>query len=206
MRPFAHAHRGLTLMEVVASTFLVSTLLIVSLNATVNLRRGHASELESAVASRWLAVFCDEVSSTAFSDPTTLTGFGIDDGEDAADRTTLDDCDDYHGQSWISPTRRDGTTISDLTGWTLGITVTSLDPTATGTKVAATDGSHLRQILVSLTSDTGQVFTASVLVSNTPAGVLAGETNVGWNEVELTSAGGRTLRAQAPARNFPTIP
>lgn len=206
MRHLPRKRHGLTLLEVVASTFLVSTLLIVSLNATANLRRGHASELESAIASRWLDVFADEISSTAFTDQTTPGNFGIESNEDAADRTTLDDCDDYHGQSLLSPTRRDGSAIDDLTGWTLSFAVTALDATATGATVAASNDSHLRKIQITLLSTSGQSFTTSVLLSDTDTNQPEGETSVSWNEVELTSSAGRTLRTQAPNRNLPVTP
>lgn len=163
------SRRGLSLAEVVISTFLVSVLMLAALGSvgTASLTyRSSATQADGAdVAGELLA----EVLAMAYADPQTPTNApGLDSGESiGSDRTTLDDVDDYEGFTDSSLKTRSGATIPNYSGWSRKVTVervSATDPNVVLGSGAADSG--LKRIRVVATGPSGRSFSTSALRSN----------------------------------------
>ncbi len=160
---------GITLAEVVISTFIVSVLMLAALGSvgTAALSyRTSASQADGAdVAGELLA----EILAMAYADPQAPTNaMGIDSGESSsAARTTLDDVDDYSSFSESSLKNRAGTAISNYAGWSRSVTisrVSATDPTVVLSAGAPDTG--LKRICVVATGPSGRSLTVYALRAN----------------------------------------
>src|SRR5215211_4841495 len=130
--------RGLTLIEVVASTMIVGLMAVASLNAL-----GAATKSANSIGNRAVAVgladeLMSEIAMQSYSDPGGSPVFGHESGESTSVRSAFDDVDDYHGWNASPPQYRDGTVIPDRTNWRQRVTVTYVTPT-NPTTTSATD-------------------------------------------------------------------
>lgn len=158
--------RGLTLSEVVISTFLVSVLMLAALGSvgTASLTyRGSATQADGAdVAGELLA----EVLAMAYADPQAPANApGLDAGEStAANRTTLDDVDDYNSFSESTLKTRSGAAIPNYSGWSRNVIVERVLATNPNTTSAVETG--LKRIRVIASGPAGRSFTAFALRAN----------------------------------------
>ena len=109
--------RGLSLIEVVASTMIVGMMAVATLNSL-----GAATKSSNSIGNR--AVACrtgrradvgNHAAALQRSDGSTV--FGRESGESAIAPSAFDDVDDYDGWNASPPQYRDGTTIPDRTNW-----------------------------------------------------------------------------------------
>ncbi len=201
----AQVRSGVSMIEVIVSTLLVATVLIVSLTASSNLVRNDVQNI-TAVDGKLLAnFFIDEITSLAFEDQDSVPVFGSEPDETTTSRITLDDVDDYQGLNVSPPTDRSGLTLSEFAGWSVAITVTPAEPTADGfTSVPETTAS-LRRIVVVCTSATGQTETVEAIVSN--VGDTSDRTLLHQRrrEISLQFPQGGVIRVDVPLRNYPLV-
>ena len=198
------SRRGLSMIEVVVSTLLVATILVVSLTASGNLLRNHSQQQAGVDGKALAAKLLDEVTALAFEDDDVAQRvFGREPDEDAADRSTWDDVDDYHGLALSPPTHRDGETIAGYSDWSLAITVTPAEPTADGVSLSGDATAPLRHIAVRCTSPAGVVHDAEAYVSRVPSDVPGGTAHQRWRSVSLTFPDGTTIDVDAPLKNQP---
>lgn len=113
--------RGLSLLEVIVSLILVSTVLIVSMNASIHLVRQRNTELFHPKALRLAGIVLDELSTLHFEDPDGEGERGLE--PDEPDSRTRDDLDDYDGWSQTSPTYRNGQSIKGYEDWKVIVSV-----------------------------------------------------------------------------------
>jgi type II secretory pathway pseudopilin PulG len=130
--------RGLTLIEVIASTLIVSLMAVAALNAL-----GAATKSANSIGNRAIAAgLADELMSEilmqSYSDPDGSPVFGHESGESSTVRSAFDDVDDYDGWNASPPQYRDGTVIPDRTNWRQRVAVTYVVPT-NPTQTSATD-------------------------------------------------------------------
>src|SRR3954453_13950823 len=130
--------RGLTLIEVVASTMIVSLMAVAALNALAAATKSSNSIGNRAVAAGLADELMSEIMMQSYSDPDGSPVFGHESGESTSVRSAFDDVDDYNGWSASPPQYRDGTTIPDRTNWRQRVAVTYVVPT-TPTTTSATD-------------------------------------------------------------------
>ncbi|MFK8112763.1 MAG: prepilin-type N-terminal cleavage/methylation domain-containing protein [Rubripirellula sp.] len=195
---------GVTMIEVMVSLVLVSTILLVSLSASANLLRNDVQQRNSTDGKILAQRLMDEVSAMEFED-TSEPIFGLETGESGSNRSAFDDVDDYHGYTMSPPTYRDGTTINGFTTWSVSITVTPVEPDATGvTTAAANANSPLRLIVVTCTTPDGSTVDASTLISNVPSSLPVNSPYDRWRRTKLTFEDGREIQVSAPLRNQPT--
>lgn len=193
---------GISLIEVMISLVLVSTILLVAITASANLLRNNTLRRGENQGQQLAAQFLDEVSCMDFQDRVEPL-FGLESDEDAGDRTTFDDVDDFHGYSSSPPVHRDGTAITGYQGWSISVNVAPADADTTGVTTATSNtDSPLRLITVVCTTPEGTTVQATTLVSNVPDNNSEANSFERWRRVKLTFPD-RELNITAPLRNNP---
>ena len=151
--------RGVTLVEVAVSSFLISMLTIASLKSvggamnnwnTVTIKYNEALLAEQLL---------NEIMQAGYTDPDGSPVFGIEGSEPSspANRSAFDDIDDYDNWAESPPKYKNGTTIAGLTGWSLSVDVKKLNktnPLSTQPDSSADQGS--RGIVVTVTNPRGE--------------------------------------------------
>jgi type II secretory pathway pseudopilin PulG len=142
--PFGRGPRGraLTLIEATVSVLVVGVMLVAALN-TVGLTRTSESRLvERAHALRLAQDLMAEILLQAYADPIGgLGSFGPGSSEAATgNRSLFNDVDDYHGWSATPPQQRDGTPLTEYTGFTRRVSVDWFNPANLSLKVASESG------------------------------------------------------------------
>lgn len=193
---------GVSLIEVMISLVLISTILLVSLTASANLLRNDVQRRGANQGQQLAARLLDEVSSMDFRDRVDPI-YGLETDENADDRNTFDDVDDYNGYTATPPTHRDGTTMNGYEGWSFSVSVIPADPDATGvTTTSSNEQSPLRIIVVVCTTPAGTSVQAGTLVSNVPDDNMETNSYEKWRRIKLTFPD-REINVTAPLRNHP---
>jgi type II secretory pathway pseudopilin PulG len=197
-----HKRGGVTLIEVMISIVLVSTILLVSINASATLLRNNLQQRNANHSAHLALQILDEVSSRDFRDRVNPV-FGIESGENSSDRTTFDDVDDYHGYKSTPPTHRDGSVISGYDGWSFSVTIAPADPVANGISTTSADeSSPLRIIGVVCTTPEGTEIREATMVSDTASDIADTTSYDKWRRIKL-SFEQREINVTAPLRNQP---
>jgi prepilin-type N-terminal cleavage/methylation domain-containing protein len=130
--------RGLTLIEVVASTMIVGLMAVAALNALGAATKSANSIGNRAVAAGMADELMSEILMQPYSDPDGSSVFGHESGESITTRSAFDDVDDYNGWNASPPQYRDGTTIPDRATWKQRVVVTRVVP-ANPSQTSGTD-------------------------------------------------------------------
>src|SRR3954462_11570088 len=106
---FQKSRCGLSLIEVVAATMIVSMMAVATLNGL-----GAATKSAQSIGNRAIAVgladeLMSEIVQQPYSDPDGSNTFGRETGEAASPRSAFDDLDDYNTWNVSPPQYRDGT-------------------------------------------------------------------------------------------------
>jgi type II secretory pathway pseudopilin PulG len=207
---YSHRRAGLTLIEVTISLILVSTLLLISITASANLLRSSNRNSTAISATEIAGVLLDEIAAMHFADPvSSTTTFGIEADEDATDRATLDDIDDYHLYTQSAATYRNGQPINEFAGWTYEVTVTPATATATGITTSGDASDPLRLVTVSCTSpsngttDISLTHSESILVSQTDDRPAIEHSHERLRALNLQFSDGREISVVSPLLNHP---
>ena len=110
-------HPGLSLIEVVASTFIVGLMAVAALNSLGAATRSSESIGNRAVALGLADELMSEILQAPYSDPTQTPVFGLESGEPAGPRSAFNDVDDFHGWNQSPPQYSDGTVMPDRSDW-----------------------------------------------------------------------------------------
>lgn len=140
--------RGLTLIEVVASTMIVGMMSVAALNALASASRSSNTIGNRAVAIGLADELMSEILMQPYSDPDGNAVFGHESGEATNVRSACDDVDDYNGWSASPPQYRDGTVIPDRTNWGQLVTVTRVLPTNLSQTSATDQGVKLIHVQI----------------------------------------------------------
>jgi MSHA pilin protein MshD len=143
--------RGLSLMEVVASTMIVGMMSVAALNSLGAATRSSHSIGNRAVAMGLADELMSEILQQPYEEPTQTVSFGRESGESATPRSGFDDVDDYNGWSQSPPQYRSGTTIPDRTNWTHRVQVSRVSPTNLTTTSVTDQG--VKRITVTIEHD-----------------------------------------------------
>jgi len=157
--------KGLTLVEGMISTVIISTMLVMVLNTFGSSVRAkkirQAKSRGPALAQQLMA----EILQADYADGDETPVFGREASETGNTRNSFDDVDDYHNWS-ASPQEKDGTAIANLSGWNRTVTVQyaqASDPTATSSSdqgikritITVTDPYDNKTSLVAIRSNLG---------------------------------------------------
>jgi prepilin-type N-terminal cleavage/methylation domain-containing protein len=135
---YPSTRRGLTLIEVVASTMIVALMAVAALEALAAATKSANSIGNRAVAAGMADELMSEITMQSYRDPDGSPIFGHESGEATNIRSAFDDVDDYDGWNVTPPQYRDGTAIPDRTNWRQRVTVTYVTPTNL-TQTSSTD-------------------------------------------------------------------
>jgi hypothetical protein len=129
---------GLSLIEVVASTFIVGVMAVAALNSL-----GAATSSSHSIGNRAVALgladeLLSEILQAPYEDPNQTPVFGRESGEASSPRSAFDDLDDYDGWNESPPKYRDGTTMPDRDDWRHRVYVHRVVP-ADPTQASGTD-------------------------------------------------------------------
>src|SRR3954453_9026359 len=130
--------RGLTLIEVVASTMIVGLMAVAALDALGAATKSANSIGNRAVAAGLADELMSEIVMQSYSDPDGSPIFGHELGESTTVRSAFDDVDDYDGWNVSPPQYRDGTVIPDRSNWRQRVSVAYVLP-ANPTQTTGTD-------------------------------------------------------------------
>ena len=193
---------GLTLIEVVVSTLLVSTVMLTSLAASTNLLRNQTAARAKTTAQVLSSQILDEITAVDFEDRLKAE-FGLEPDESNDDRTTFDDVDDYHDYGETTPTHRDGTAIDGFAGWSYTVEILKAEADENGVTTVSVDGeSLLRLIRVRCVSPEGASFLSTALVANCNNNVPESASYEQWRRIRFQFPD-RELQLTTPLRNQP---
>ncbi|HSW44535.1 MAG TPA: hypothetical protein VLM89_03085 [Phycisphaerae bacterium] len=116
--------RAVSYIEVVVAVAVLGTGMAMGLGTYGAFARGAAGTREMAAATELAAQLAAEIRTQAFEDAVQPV-FGPEPGESDGTRMNFDDVDDYHNYSASPPKLRDGTTLTDFTGYAQRVTVVS---------------------------------------------------------------------------------
>ena len=199
------ARAGVTLVEVVVSTILVATVLLISITASANLLRNQSRQFAAVDSVEVLSRLLDEVTAMEFREPDGESTFGPEPDEPPGDRQHFDDVDDYHGLQMSPPTHRNGSPIEGFETWSAEFTVVRARSSGDGVApVDDVDGdAPLRIITAALVDPTGRRWEQSAWVADVPVAVPEDEAYERLRHIELRFPGRPDVNLTVPLRNRP---
>jgi hypothetical protein len=197
--------RAFSLVEAALSTLLVGILLVASLRAAAEVTRNRTVLAQAALAPALAQQLLSEILAAYYADSGSNPGFGPESGESTGTRSAFNDIDDYSGWSESPPRSKDGTTMSDYTGWTRSVQVARVSPSNPATVLSTDQG--LKRITVTVTDPQGRQTTLVGLrasTGNQERAPAAQTTYVNWMGVSLVSGTGTsTVSTGATLSNQP---
>lgn len=115
--------RGFSLLEVVVATLIVGVMMVAALESLGALARGRSYIAERSRGWTLAQDMMAEVLDRHYEEPDDTPSFGTEGAEASGNRSDYDDTDDYHGWVASPPQSKDGTVMSNLTGWERRVTV-----------------------------------------------------------------------------------
>lgn len=203
-KPQRHGMRqhGISMVEVVISIILVSTLMLVTMQASSSVLQMEQEDRSALFAAEVIEAFANEITSRDFQDRDAPI-FGLETGESASTRTDFDDIDDYHDQTISPPTYRDSEIFPGTNGWSIAFIVSPAEADGTILPTHSAAVAPLRRIQLILTTSNSQTFVETVWVSNTPTDFNPWSPFQRMRIFELDFTNGETLRKAVPMRNLP---
>jgi hypothetical protein len=129
------------MVEAAMAVVLVSTMIMVGMNAVGSARKTLMTISDRAKATLLAEDMMKEILSKYYYDPqaSAPTTIGTDSGETS--RAAYDDVDDYDGKSYSPPTYADGSSIAGFdSSWTVSVAVVWVDPTSPTTVKTSESG------------------------------------------------------------------
>ena len=114
---------GFTMIEAVLATVMVAVLLTAALNTVGASRGGQVRTSQQTIAHMLAADLISEIVQMPYADPNEASVLGLELSELGKARLYFDDVDDYHALSESPPKLRDGTTMTEFTGYSRHVTV-----------------------------------------------------------------------------------
>lgn len=171
--------RGFSLVEVALATVVVGGLAVAVVSGVGSVARSVRSQAERERGVLLASRLMEEIVTAAYDDPQGASGLiGVEPGEKATDRTTLDDVDDYDGLD-EEPTTQTGEPIAGAAGWRWKVRVEYADGVTTdrGMKVITVQTIVGDRLVVSLRqvrtrgADAARATTYRTVTVNTPTRV-----------------------------------
>jgi MSHA pilin protein MshD len=143
--------RGFTILEAAMSVAIVGVLLATSMTTFAAIAKQRKVQMERRIGYELGQQLMSEILQQYFQDPVSPV-FGPESGET---RPTFNDVDDYNSYSETSPTRKDGTALSDYSGWIRAVVVAYVDPLNPGNTAVS---STLKRVTVTVTAPSGKQY------------------------------------------------
>ncbi len=200
---FSQNRLGTSMIEVVISIGLVSVLMLVTMQASTTVLHLQQDSKDALVAAKLVDVFFTEITCRDFRDRVDPV-FGLESGESVSNnRTSFDDIDDYHGQSFTSPIYRDSQTISEAVNWAVSVTIEPASSGGATVSIGAAKDAPLRRIQILCTSPRGQAFSEVCWISDVPSNIEPSASFQRMRTMTFGFSGGVNVRTDVPMRNMP---
>jgi MSHA pilin protein MshD len=147
------ARGAFTLIECLVSVLIVGVVLVAAVGTFGQIARGRQNQVDRTAGVALADQLLAEILQCYFKEPGGGTTLGRDTGETT--RATFDDVDDYDGYTTSPPTLRDGTVMSEYTGWTRSVDVICVKPAQPNDPIVNGDPQLLKRITVRVTSPGG---------------------------------------------------
>jgi type II secretory pathway pseudopilin PulG len=154
---------GFTLVEAAISTVIVGLLLVSSLRAVSALSVSQRIQMERGQGQALAQRLLTEVAQCYFQDPAAPASALGPDNPAETSPAAFDDVDDYNNWQSSPPVLKDGTVLTEYTGWTQSVRVEYVLPASPAT-VSGTPTS-LKRITVTVTAPSGKKLTMVALRS-----------------------------------------
>jgi Tfp pilus assembly protein PilE len=150
--------RGLTLVEAALSVVMVSVLILMSLSSMGSIAKGRQVVTQGYQGTMLAEQLMTEICQNRYVDPNNGTALAPATNEKStpASRNLFVGVGNYNAWSETPPQYKNGTTISNFTGWTRAVAVAYITPSTMA--VSATDTGVMR-ITVTVTDPRGSVTT-----------------------------------------------
>lgn len=197
---------GITLIETVISTLVVSVMMVAALQmlgSSATADRVYAAKRGSPPLAAQLMA---EILATNYADTGASPTFGLETGESGVTRSDFDDVDDYHGWS-AAPQEKDGAAISNLSGWTRSVTVQYVDPDDVSSVVGSDQGMKL--ITITLKDPAGRLSSSTALRGNSSTydfSPAVSTSYVNWVGVTVQVGFAEQSRVSAGANPLNSVP
>ena len=166
--------RGLTMVEVTISLIILGVAITAGVRTLGSFATSSKAWAERSVAMELANALMSEITTLPFADPDGGNVIGCDPGETAADRTTFDDIDDYHGWEASPPQDASGTALTAYSGFRQQVAVAYDD--ALGEPLAVDfEAGTFKKITVTISKD-NKVLARLVPVRARQADVMNGST------------------------------
>lgn len=119
---------GFTLVETMLASILVAITIVAALQSVSATMMTQKKLADRARGEQLAEALMSEILTKLYQDLNNPLACGVESGENAADRRTYDDIDDYCGWSESPPANADGSLISGFAGWSRRVTVEYLQP------------------------------------------------------------------------------
>ncbi len=140
---------GITMLEVVVSTFLVSVLLVTALTTLGIATRAGTTSSRRAQAVLLASDLMDEILLQSYLEPDLTPTFGTEGRvERSGIRADFDDVDDYHDWTASPPQAKRGTVSKLSSTWSREVTVNHVDPHDLTTVLKHNDDRGVKRIRV----------------------------------------------------------
>ncbi len=146
--------RGLSLLEVVISTFLVGVLLVAAMQTVAGSAKASLSSAARGIGLGLAQELMSEIMAARYAEPDETPVFGPEPSESTGSRSALDDVDDYHNWTASPPQERDGTEMPDRDGWQRSARVEYVSPSDLAATVADDHGVKRVTVTVSHRGET----------------------------------------------------
>ncbi|HEX2838428.1 MAG TPA: hypothetical protein VHN77_09905 [Phycisphaerales bacterium] len=151
---------GLTLVEAVLSLLVLAVLATASLSAISQSRAARLAVDEQSMGSALARSLLSEIAALPSMESASTT-IGVDGGENASDRTTFDDVDDFNGFSESPCIALDGKVIDGTDAWQRSVVVAWVSVSATTTTTTSDTG--LKRVWVTVSHNGRAVTRLSAL-------------------------------------------
>lgn len=198
--------RGLSLAEVVVSTFLIGLLMTAALTGVGAAARSTNASSNDADSFALARALLEEVVPLPYEDPNQTPSFGVESGETANPnaRSGFDDVDDYKDRADTPPKDRNGNALAGYTGWQRTADVEKVDPSDHSLRSDGSSDKGLRLITVTVRDPSGRQRTLQAYRSNI-GGCLqsqgVGQTLVTWVGISLQSGPGAAINSGVSLSN-----
>ncbi len=120
--------KAFTLVEAVISILIIGVMLVAALGTVGASRLGQYKNSQQSRGKLLAQALMDEILQQDYKEPDSTPVFGREASEISTSRSNYDDVDDYHNWSASPPQNKDGTVISDSTGFMRSVSVQWVNP------------------------------------------------------------------------------
>ncbi len=196
-------HRGLSLIEVVASTLIVGVMLVAALNTLGAVFRSQRSNAARLTGPGLAHELMGEILSLPYEDPEDPgEGIGRDSGESGGDRADLDDVDDYNDWNEQKLENKDGVEHPGYDNWEVDVQVKWVKVNAIATTAGSESGLKLITVTVTDPDDMAtQIRALRSRDSSFEQSPAVDMTAVTWLGAELQLGGSATAHSSTQLSN-----